>query len=89
MNLFRDAHVVMRSFPDWINNIAKVCFPETLRYVCIISRGGTSDLPEKERRLFIELILLNDRGSCNHLMLNSCSEMQTRVKRYIKKHILF
>jgi len=24
---------------------------------------------------YIELILLNDHGSCNHLMLYSCSEM--------------
>ena len=29
MNLFRDAHVVMRSFPVWIYNIAKACFRET------------------------------------------------------------
>ena len=32
MSLFHDAHVVMRSFPVGINNIANACFPETLNF---------------------------------------------------------
>ena len=51
----------MCSFSGWITNLAKDCFRESLRYGCIISRGGTSDLPQKERP-FKNIYIIKDRN---------------------------
>ena len=36
MSIFHDDHAAMRSFPGWINNIAKACFPDTLEWPFIL-----------------------------------------------------
>ena len=42
-SLFHDAHVVMRLFTGWINNIAKTCFQETLEWLCYIIQESLND----------------------------------------------
>lgn len=43
MSLFHDAYVVMRSFPVWISNKAKDCFPETLEWLFYLVPESLND----------------------------------------------